>query len=406
MTIGCSVRGFLLIVKDVSFSREAQPSAMALPDQNIDSAAEVSPLEQFLRDNIEAGGGAWEQVEPQVYDLLLPQQAQAPAANDGESSLVRVTFDPEALAEHPRAQLASLGTPLIDKLVASALERGRFVELHFLGLNLQPYQLAAKVSRAIKLAEGLTLDIQRLRAVDFPQLVFWFEVAFISDQREQEVLPLAVDLYHGRQVRHLDLLLDETRLSEAPSVVLPEAPGVGRSAAYKIARAQVLRSVASLANVRARDLNRQLDIQVARMTRYFDDLQQELEAQAKRGRDEVSAEKFESRRGALAHERESRIAELRRKSTLRAQLRLLITLVVHQPKLQILAAVVDTKARSGQPNAEGMSLRLIWDPLAEALEAIPCQVCRRPTFELASRAALLMCPACFASAPSPRRIHR
>ena len=56
-------------------------------------------LEDFLRDYVETVGGAWDEVEPQVYDLLLPAETAG--------GVVRVTFDPEALPEHPGAQLAS-----------------------------------------------------------------------------------------------------------------------------------------------------------------------------------------------------------------------------------------------------------------------------------------------------------
>src|SRR4051794_28248294 len=82
-----------------------------------------SPLEAFLRTYADVSGGLWDQVEPQVYDLMLPSSAGS------EAEVVRVTFDPEALAEHPGAQLASFGTPLVDQLLADAVARGRHVRL-------------------------------------------------------------------------------------------------------------------------------------------------------------------------------------------------------------------------------------------------------------------------------------
>lgn len=360
----------------------------------------LSPLEQFVRDQVETIGGAWDEIEPQVYDILLPADATEGAANR-PASMLRVAFDPEALSEHPQAQLASLGTPLIDALLTGALERGRFVRLHLLGLNLHPHQLAGQVARTLKLAEGLSLAIRQLRALDFPQLVLWFEATFIADQREQEILPVAIDLHSGRQVRHLDLLLNESRLSETPSETLPEAPTIGRAAAYRIAREQVLRTIASLANVRARELSDRLGRQVARMRGYYDDLRQELEDQAARtaARGDDAA-KFQSRRAALVHERDLRIAELERKNALRAQLRLLNVLLIHQPKLQLRADVLDKRVLASSPAA---SVSLVWDPLAEMLEPAACAVCKRPTFELARRQSGLVCPACLSLPPPARR---
>ena len=96
----------------------------------------AAPLEEFLRDYAETIGGAWEEVEPQVYDVLIPS-AEAPSPLDAASQqIVRVTFDPEALPEHPGAQLASFGTPLIDRWLADAVARAlRPLVLHRIELG-------------------------------------------------------------------------------------------------------------------------------------------------------------------------------------------------------------------------------------------------------------------------------
>src|SRR5438309_12125376 len=90
--------------------------------------APASPLEDFLRDYVETIGGAWDEVEPQVYDLLLPGESTASIMDVGGRGIVRVAFDPEAVPEHPGSQLASFGTPFVDKVLADALERGRCAE--------------------------------------------------------------------------------------------------------------------------------------------------------------------------------------------------------------------------------------------------------------------------------------
>jgi hypothetical protein len=298
-----------------------------------------------------------------------------------------------------------LGTPLVDRLLADALERGRFVDLHLLGLNLHTHQLAAKVDRAFQLPPGAILEIHRVRPLDFPQLALWFEAEFLSDQREQEILPVVVDLHYGREVRHLDLLLNESRLSESSPALLPQAPGVGRAKAYRIAREQVLRSVAALANLRARELAERLEKQAARLARYYDDLLREVDEQAQRtnAKGEADDLKWQSRRAALAQERRLRIAELRDKNTLRGQLRLSNALLVHQPKLAISAAVTEQRPQAKPAVGEPAVLSVVWDPLVEAVEPVTCPVCGRPTFELAWRQAALVCPSCSQAAATPRR---
>jgi hypothetical protein len=353
-----------------------------------------SPLESFLRDYADVSGGLWDEVEPQVYDLMLPQG----------TDVVRVAFDPEALAEHPGAQLASYGTPLVDRLLADAVTRGRHAELFLVGLNLAPQaqDLAGRAARALTLPEGATLKIGRIRALHFPQAVFWFEATFLSDQKEQELLPVAIDLHYGRQVRHLERLLDRAHLSKEPWAPLPEARHLGLEAAYPIARDRIVRTLAALANTRARELGDRLGRQVERMRRYYGDLVVEAEEQAERARNRgEDLAKFAARREALRREEQHRIGELRQKSALKVSLRLINLLKIHQPKLLLQAAV--HPAGPG-PRSVPVPLELVWDPLVEGFEAVPCPGCGQPTFELrSSRPGTLACSACESKLPTASR---
>ncbi|HEX8200272.1 MAG TPA: hypothetical protein VF590_07280 [Isosphaeraceae bacterium] len=347
-----------------------------------------SPLEGFLRDYAEVVGGMWDEVEPQVYDLMLP----------AEGEIVRIAFDPEAIPEHPGAQLASYGTPLVNRLLDDAVARGRHAELFLVGLNLSPQGLDGRLRRALTLSGGLELRIGRLRPLHFPQAVFWFEATFVSDQREQDLVSVALDLHYARQARHLERLLDRSHFAEEPWTPLAEARHVPLTAAYPKARDRVVRTVAALANTRGRELAERLDRQVERMLRYYADLRAEVDEQARKagGRGEDPA-KFAARREALEREEHLRIAELRQKSTLAVQLRLINLLVIHQPKLLLTATIAGT---GGPPEA----LELVWDPLLDGLEAVPCPSCGQPTFAVElNRQKRLACPSCAATPPAPTR---
>jgi len=344
-----------------------------------------SPLESFLRDYAEVVGGDCDEVEPQVYDLMLPS-----SSDTEEPEIVRVAFDPEAIPEHPGAQLASYGTPLVNRLLADAVVRGRRVELYLTGLNLSPHGVEDRARKALTLPTGTTLQVERTRPLQFPQAVFGFEAEFISDQKEQDVLSAAVDLHHARQVRHLEALLDRSRLAERPWEPLPEASHGGLASVYPAARDRVVRTLSALANVRGRELNDRLDRQLGRMARYYKDLRAEVAEQAARtkGKDADQA-KFTARLEGLDREEQLRGAELRQKSALRVKLRLITLLLIRQPKL-LLKSAVRTSAGAVLGHFD-----LVWDPLLDALEAMPCPRCRQPTFALATdRQGALVCQGC------------
>jgi hypothetical protein len=250
----------------------------------------------------------------------------------------------------------------------------------------------------LTLHEGASLRLDRVRALHFPQAVFWFEATFLSDQKEQELLPVAIDLHYGRQVRHLDRLLDRSHLAEEPWAPLPESRHPGLEAAYPIARDRVVRTLAALANTRARELNDRLGRQVDRMRRYYDDLREEVREQADRarGRGEDLA-KFDARRESLDREEQLRIGELRQKSALKVHLRLNNLVKLYQPKLLLQASL-------RQPRGATTPLELVWDPLIEGLEAVPCPGCGQPTFVLRDgRHGALACPSCESKAPAAGR---
>lgn len=335
----------------------------------------ATPLEEFVRDYVETIGGVWDEIEPQVYDLLVPSNEPLNKLDIDKQTVLRIAFDPEAIPEHPGSQLAGFGTPLIDGMLADAVRRGRYARFYVLGLNLAPHDLAGRVRRSLSLGRNSEFRLERVRALHFPQALFWFQGVFVSDQKEQEILSVAIDLHFGRQVRHLEKLLEQSRLADRPAMFLPEARRLSASAAYPIARAEVLRSLAAMAHGRDRELRERLERQAARMTRYYADLRKELDEQEGRGKDSDEAKaRRAGRREAVEREERLRIAELRQKNSLRVQLRLLNLVLIHQPKLLIDGILADERRST--------SVELVWDPLTETLEAVPCPLCRRPTFAL------------------------
>ncbi len=205
---------------------------------------------------------------------------------------------------------------------------------------------------------------------------------------------MAIDAHHGRQVRHLERLLDRPHLAEKPWLPLADVSHASLAEVYPIARDRVVRTLSALANANHRELGDRLHRQLERISRYYGDLRAEVEEQAGRARkrDEDLA-RFTARIEGLEREQEMRSAELRRKSQLKVQLRLLNMLVIQQPKLLLRAAVASGGTVVGR-------LEWVWDPLIEGVEAAVCPECRRPTFEFGvNRGGQLVCPTC-ASAPS------
>src|SRR5437867_1368864 len=139
------------------------------------------PLETFLIEYADAVGGLADQIEPQVYDVLLPDADQSQ----------RIAFDPDALPEHPSAQLLSFGSTLLDAWLLQAHARGRVAIAYLDDVHLHPHALEQRVRRDLVLPDALTLEIQTMRPFYVSHALFWFEVTFVSDEKEQALYPIA-----------------------------------------------------------------------------------------------------------------------------------------------------------------------------------------------------------------------
>ena len=101
--------------------------------------------------------------------------------------------------------------------------------------NLHPQSLESRFCQSIRLSPTAIVSIQRVRTMNFPQALFWFRATFVSDQKEEEILLMGIDLHSLREVRHWDSLLASSCLSELPEALLPEARHAGLIAGYRCA---------------------------------------------------------------------------------------------------------------------------------------------------------------------------
>ena len=358
------------------------------------------PLEQFLLSYVDAVGGLTDQVEPQVYDVLLPESDKPQ----------RIAFDPDALADHPSAQLLTFGSTLLDDWLAQAHARGRVAVACLDDFNLHPHGLEQRVRRELNLPDALTMQVQSIRPLYVSHAVFWFEATFLSDEKEQALYPLTLDRYYGRQVRTLDALLAGERLADLRRWPYPDAPARPLDESYRVAVQAVMRTLSAEVNTRRHLLQKQVAEQSERMRRYYADLRAELgERIAKSAERGDETESLRLRLATLDREQALRLDELQRKSVLRVQLQLINLLHVKVPRLFLAcrlapvddkpapplrgaAASVRTAAFRAQP------LTLTWDPLTEKTDALECPNCQNPTLELRLTAAgTLGCPQCEAA---------
>ena len=354
---------------------------------------ETGPLEKFLLEYIDVVDGVWQAVEPQVYDVMLPAAlaGQLDVARPDET--IRIAFDAEAVTDHPQAYLMAFGNPILDRIFEHAQALGQSARVYLTGYNLSHHDLPAVLRRSLQTPAGVELKPAAPRVYHFSLALFWFQATFISDEKEHGLFPVGVDLYYGRLARHLEETLHSAVVSEARPFPYPDAPRCAVTEAYRLAREEATRSVAVAASARLAELQRYLQHETQRITRYFADLRAELsERQARAEARGEDAARFVSQQQALDREEQAQITELRRKLTLRVQMKLLNVLWVIQPKLRIRVQLLPRQGIAGETE-------VVWDPALQKVEATLCPACGHPTLALSlTRSGQVVCPDCAARA--------
>ena len=339
-----------------------------------------TPLESFLLDYLEAVDGAWEEVEPQVYDVLLPEEMGL----DAGAEPLRLAFDPEAVPEHAGSHLLTYGSPLLERLLDHACQQSRTCRVYLTGINLAVHGLEEWVRTGVAVPAGSTWKIGRVRPLFYAHAAFWFQATFSSDEKEQENYINVVDLHYGRFARHLEELLRGGALPPACSrerpFPWPDASRIPLAQAYAQARRRVAGTAASVAQAHRAEQEQRLEKQVGRMQGYYRDLEQELAERLDKARvdgrtSEQSLHSLEERLQGVGREEGMRIAELRQRSTLQSHLRLLNVLLVVYAKLCIRAELVPQEGSA-------LELTLVGDPILGQVEPLDCPQCGRPTREL------------------------
>jgi hypothetical protein len=359
---------------------------------------DTSPLEEFLLEYVEVAGGLWQAVEPQVYDAMLPTSIEHAIDLTTSEGVFRFTLDPEAIPDYPTAQLMAFGNPLLDRIFDHAQALGRVAQVYLTGFNLTPHDLPAAVRRSLQVPAGVEVRSAPPRAYHFSSAVFWFQATFISDEKVQDIFSVGIDRYYGRLTRTLEDTLRNAALSETRSYPYPDAPRWSLRRTYQLAREETAHTIAVTAHSHLAELQQYLQRETRRVTGYFADLRAELaDRRARAAAKGEDVAPFEAQRSALDREEQTQLADLRHKLALRVQVRLLNVLHVIQPKLRIRVQLVP-------PQGIGGEIEVVFDPALQKVEATVCPECARPTLALAlNRSGQVVCPACAAASPVPRK---
>jgi len=339
-----------------------------------------SRLEAFVEAYAQTLGGVAERDAEGDLQLLDPVSG----------TLRLLVFEPEGLTERPEAELVAPGAAALEEFLTHARGRGRLSTVCLEVPEVPDRLVQASVFRTLRVPDA-EIQMAQPHRVAAEYAICLFRVAFVSDVREEALLEVVVDRSTGRFIRRWDELQAAGRLFEGP-LRDPPLPGLGVRATYEMARAEVLRNLASHVTQRQRTLMEWKQRETLRLTRYHEELGEELTERAEKERNDARRQALLARLEANRLEAKRAAQDLETRSALSVELECASLLLVQVPKALVTCHVEHPK-RGWQAHVD-----LLWNLAARATEAVDCPGCGQPGFELVLRREGLACPRCTKSA--------
>ena len=343
------------------------------------------PLESFILSYLNTEDIPWENVEPQVYDVLLSHELSTLLAHGSQTDLTRFCFDPEALPEHSGSQFLALGDPALDSLFQHVMAVGRSAIVYLPESNCSPQNLEAAIKREL-LTPDLSLACGTPKPLYFSKALFCFQITHLCDEKQQLLLSVGVDLHFGRIARNLETLLDSSGIVSSRPLPYPDASSLSHEEGYTIAWNECSRKATASAAMLKQKLQTAFSEESQRLKNYFDELKKELIVRQEKAKAE-DLSRFHQQLHSIDLEERARFVDLQKKNSLQTEINLVNVLWIEQ--LQILIPI--TILHRGK----SISAEVVWDPKTQRVEPLACPNCQAPTLQLtACRQKGVGCPQC------------
>jgi hypothetical protein len=338
---------------------------------------------EFIVDCIDRAGGVAERRESDVIEALLPA---ALAAGCVERE-VTLGLAPEALEREPRAELATIGSPFLDSLIAHAAAHGTASVGQLAPGRLRKKGLREEVERTL-LFSGCRVrydagDPVVLRSYT---VQFNFKVSFLTDERRERLYIVPVNLWSNQANLPLVEHLAAASPAGAPPDSLPDAARVPISDAYATAQRALRRLVVEEIARHQDRIRKRFGVEYLRIGDYYEQVARELESRRRDG-DEGRARVLEAKLEAARAERQRKLHELGEKYHLCLSAKLTSARLLSQPKT-FFRLLIDRGPTT-------RSLTLAYDSLLGRLEPPVCEACHEETTRVhVSQQVRFLCSAC------------
>lgn len=361
-------------------------------------SGELGGLRRLTLEVLRAAGADVEEVASRFVDVLVPEERQQWL---GGAGFLRLAFDPEDAAADVAAQYVAVGSPLAERIVALGQQLGVVARWYVNGLRWSRRRAISLDRWQVKLTNARFLPSTGVElAFACHHILFCFRVAYVSDEKREELRTVVVDAISGQSAPLLERIWEslpedfagEYRFPEslrpttatwaapvsiavrpeAPLLEADELPGAESLAALFHRAGDLLRvQLAGGIGAYRRRAARHLEMERLRLEAFYDDSEAELRKRLVRAESDERRRSVDLKLEANRLDREHKLVDIVAKHQLRVVATPLSAAVITQPKVRTHVRIENRYAST--------ELTVILNPLTGQLEPVTCRSCGEAT---------------------------
>lgn len=319
-----------------------------------------------------------------VYDVLMPEEL---AGRLGIDDYQHIAFGAPAQSEAAGdAMHLTVTHPLVETIAQAVTRQPANGRAYINGVRVDKRGLAELARKTLNFPNARLDEVPKAleQGALHHYLYFNFKATFVSEEKQEELATVVMDVQAGHAVRDaailrrldlFDLELNRDDLPDAP----PRWAGAGPGVSDETLQALLLRAEHALrqemsgqvAALVAR-MERHLTLDLARVGDYYDELTADLQRRrARLGADDAArSQNLDDKLAALEVERGAKLQDVRGSYAVRVELELVNVLLLTQPKVILPVAIGNRTTQ--------IVRSVVWDPLVHRLEPLVCDVCGQP----------------------------
>lgn len=335
--------------------------------------ADVVKIRSFVTKCLESVGTLVEFTAYNYAEVLIPDEF---IDYFDDENYYKLAFDFDVAKRHEEAEFVTYGSYFLDNVIDLASQKGLTCRRHILDETVELRNLPQKI------ANKITFRNQRINflansPVLYHYLLFNFKVSYVSDEREDQIIKLLVNL----NTCHVD----NRMLESIGSAFFTDNPHTNYGAeniqpvdyAYKVATEALEEQI----QPRIHEIQNKIEIRLAgeknRITEYYDQIDNELKLKLEKLNERENKEGSNTINDKLRLsmiERQRRLKEIEEKNALNAHVTLFNATLISQTKIRNKYNVKKGKVER--------DVYVVWNPVLKDVEPLICEICGTETFDV------------------------